>query len=108
MICKTFEIRDSMTFIPAMGIQLLPACMGDRALIARAGYGVSPSEQGEHIVLVRLSDCKAANDPYDWSDRTMKAAHNHIINNWDSLSSGDLIDVEFILGEKPEPCQSEL
>gem|GEM_PF-2943358 len=40
-------------------------------------------------------------DPYDWSGtpRTYREAHKYIKQNWGILESGDVIDVEFILGE---------
>jgi len=39
------------------------------------------------------------NDPYGWKGRTMPVAHNYIIENWEEIRDGDVIDVEFILGE---------
>ena len=42
-----------------------------------------------------------------WAGRTWFVAHAHIIANWDSLSDGDVVDVEFILGEKPTAKTSE-
>jgi hypothetical protein len=37
----------------------------------------------------------------------MGTAHAHILQNWHSLTSGDVIDVEFILGESKQPKESE-
>jgi hypothetical protein len=31
----------------------------------------------------------------------MPSAHEYIQDNWDKLKSGDIIDVEILLGEKP-------
>jgi hypothetical protein len=37
----------------------------------------------------------------------MGNAHNFIQAQWDTLTTGDVVDVEFILGETLEPKQSE-
>ena len=37
----------------------------------------------------------------------MGSAHRHIELNWDTLNSGDVIDVEFIRGEVDAPKVSE-
>jgi hypothetical protein len=50
---------------------------------------------------------RSAYDPYDWNDRTMQTAHNYIAKNFDDLSNGDVVDVEYILEETDEPKISE-
>ena len=101
MMTKTFEIRDRSTFIPALAVRLDPGCERDHYLLARAGYGVTPDRQHEYVMLAKLAgdDVRASHDPYDWSNRTMQTAHQHIIDHFDKLASGAVIDVEFILGE---------
>lgn len=107
MITKTIEIRDEGTFIPALVIRLEPGCEADRYLLARGGYGTIPAQQREYVVLVRLPDCKAQHDPYAWGGRTMPTAHQFAVDHFDEITSGDVVDVEFILGERGEPKQSE-
>ena len=63
-------------------------------------------------MLMMLDDGKATNDPYKWESlglgpRTMPVAHNYIIENWHDLRDGDVVDVEFILGESSAPKTSE-
>ena len=96
---KLFEIRDRNTFIPAIGIEM--DC--SHWLMRRAGYGE------RCILFTRIGGGgNAEYDPYNWvGSRTMKVAHHHIDQNWDTLKSGDLIDVEFILKETLEPAESE-
>jgi hypothetical protein len=99
------EIRDSATFIPVMATDTSPwtgshviveELRGRQYLLRRAGY----ASAGSTIILLNLDDCRASNDPYDWGNsRTMTTAHEYIENNWDELKDGDVIDVEFILGE---------
>lgn len=107
MNSKTIEIRDRMTFIAALAVQLEPECEKDRALLARAGFGRSPFEQREYVLLIKLTDAKCNHDPFAWGDRTMRVAHQYILGHWADLESGAVVDVEFILGETTEPKQSE-
>jgi hypothetical protein len=109
MIAKTFEIRDRMTFIPALAVKIPPGCEADHYLLARAGFG--EYDRGVRVVLLKLvrngSGC-ATSDPYSWPDhRTMACAHDYITEEFDALESGTVIDVEYILGETSEPKRSE-
>lgn len=116
MEVKLFEIRDSATFIPAMAIRLIVnevAPLGERELwlLRRAGYSqhqVLNSAAEPYVILCKLDGVEAHYDPFEWSNRrTMGNAHSHIIDHWSNLRSGDLIDVEFILGETSTPKKSE-
>lgn len=110
MNAKTFEIRDSGTFIPVLAVQLEPSCPEDRYLLARSGYGLTRESQREYVQLVEIngghgrSEC----DHFAWTgSRTMHVAHRFIRENFDSLDSGAIVDVEFILGESAVPATSE-
>ncbi len=112
MRTKVFEIRDKGTFIPVIAVEVETQLEEERYLLSRAGYGRYPS--GECVILIRAEcsgvDRNATYDPYAWGSgggRTYQVAHNYIIGNWRNLQSGDVIDVEFILGEKPAPKISE-
>ena len=107
METKTIEIRDRMTFIAAVAVRLEPESERDRYLFARSGFGLTPAEQGEYVVLLRLSNAQSAYDPYAWGDRTMANAHRYLIENWAAVASGDVVDVEVVLGEKDTPSQRE-
>jgi hypothetical protein len=105
MITKSFEIRDRATFIPAVAIKMVPANEEQRYLLRRCGYGFDHPA----VLLTRMDgNARAApSDPYDWGDRTMTVAHDYITQNFDSLADGSVIDVEHILGKRPEPKASE-
>lgn len=106
---KYFEIRDSATHIPAVSFRFEAKTEKERYLIARCGYGRTLEEQKEHVMLVRLEHMKANYDPHRWgTTRTMTVAHHYIIEHWDTLSSGDVVDVQFILGETDKPKVSEM
>lgn len=103
MQVKLFEVRDRMTFLPVMATLIAPQNRAQHYLCRRAGFDPSVP----YIILTKLTDYKTHYDEYSWGDRTIKVTHGYIIENWDKLYDGDVIDVEFILGEKEEPAQSE-
>ena len=77
-----------------------------RYLLRRCGYSLNGPPM---IMLTRLDGDahKAPNDPYAWEDRTFRTAHRYITEHWTELKDGDVIDVEFILGETSAPKPSE-
>lgn len=96
---KLFEVRDSMTYIPVVATRINVALVkGEQelSLLRKTGW----SDSNPAIIVARLGDGHGRVDPYDWpgDTRTMPNAHAHIIANWDTLASGDVIDVEFLLG----------
>lgn len=94
MIIKAIEIRDRNTFVPAIAIRMVAANEAQRYLMARVGF------QGEGVVLMRLNDQGASSDPYAWDNaRTMPTAHEWLLAHFDEVSDGEVVDVEFILGE---------
>jgi hypothetical protein len=110
MDIKLFEIRDRATFMPVMCIRLNPITEQDRYLLARSGYGSDPEGQGEYILMTPLAggSGKASCDPYDWGvATTLPTAHKYIIKNWAELSSGDVVDVEYITGQTEKAKTSE-
>lgn len=112
MQTKLFEVRDRMTFIPVMAIQLTslrtaPLLLKEKYLLSRAGFGLTEMEQGEFFVLIHLEGEKLTYEPHAWGNRTMQEAHKYIRENWHLLMSGDVIDVEYILKETNNPKESE-
>lgn len=122
MKTKALEVRDASTFIPVLAILMHPDPVhhdAERFLLRRAGFAVFPGPEpaepfrfGESIVLVRMECSGTSNnatyDPYSWGpSRTMMVAHKFIWENWHKLKSGDVVDVEFVLGETKEPKKSE-
>lgn len=100
MKVKCLEIRDRATFIPVICIDMNPDNEEQRYLLRRCGHAC---DCFSNILVTRISadGTPAWNDPYGWKDaRTMPVSHDWIINNWSDINDGDVIDVEFILGEK--------
>jgi len=100
MKVKLFELRDRATFIPVMAASCGSDDLRERFLLRRAGYCVDDQPM---IMLADLNGGrKAQYDPHAWGDRTFAVAHDYITRNWPMLTTGDVVDVEFILGETKE------
>lgn len=106
MNAKLFEIRDSGTLIPVLAVLMESEHDQESWLLRHAGYG---PDSGLVLMagLVAHPD-KATYSPYDWgNNRSRFVAHQYITENWHNLTTGAVIDVEFILGEKDVPKVSE-
>lgn len=124
MKVKTLELRDEGTFIALLAVDMNPnqyplasmdpldkaedteSRQNQRYLLRRVGYSC---DGRPNILITKLSGdgSKASNDPYFWGDRTMSVAHDYIIKHWNELRDGDVVDVQFILGETATPKISE-
>lgn len=105
---KAFEIRDRLTYIPVICIDMNPNQDGiseaESYHLTRTGY----AERA--VILFRMDGQGVATwDAYEHreSGRTLKEAHLFIDRHWDKLKSGDVIDIEFILGESDKPKISQ-
>lgn len=114
MQTKFIEIRDSATCIAALAIRMIAendgvSAMTESRFMKRCGF----SQEYPAIILMRLDDQKATCDLYDWHSlgmgmRTMQTAHDWINRNWDQIESGQVVDVQFILGERDTPKTAEI
>jgi hypothetical protein len=103
MNTKMFEIRDAGTFIPVVCIEMQSGSSQEDYLLRRLGF----SHNNVLIQMVWISSGKTQYDYEKWNDRTLLTAHKFIAENWSALESGDVIDVEFILGETSAAKPSE-
>lgn len=103
---KVLEIRDEGTFIPALAVDINPSTEQQRYLMRRVGY---PCDGVPNVILTHLTadGGEAWNDPHGWRGRTYSIAHTYIIDHWHELADGDVVDVQFILGETAAPKRSE-
>jgi hypothetical protein len=63
----------------------------------RAGWGNNIEQV---FVVINLLTMETNYDEHNWkSRRTIPNAHRHLIEHWEELNSGDVIDVEYILGD---------
>ena len=108
MQTKLFEIRDEGTFIPVVATLMRDTDSNilQNYLLRRCGYGAD----SRSVLLTALDGdgSPAWSDYFGWGlVRTRFVAHRYIQDNWDDLIIGQVIDVEYILGEKTEPKKSE-
>lgn len=101
MTTKFFEIRDRATSMPVLAMDISAT---DHPLAVRAGFGPD-----RLVILIDLCKMTCQYDVYDWATRarTIPIAHNYITENWDRLQTGDVVDVEFLLGERPRAKDAE-
>ena len=107
METKLFEVRDRGTCMPSMAIRTSPANPAECWLLARMGYGSTGEDQARHVLFVPLCDQSLKYNPAEWRDRTRSTAHRYIIDHWDLLKSGQVIDVRHILGETDAPAVTD-
>lgn len=109
METKLFEVRDRGTFMPVICIKLQPGNEADRYLLAIAGYGLTQKKQSEYILYGKVAggNFMCSVTEHDYGFRSGPISHQHIQKHWDELTSGDVIDVEFILGETEAPKISQ-
>ena len=106
MTIKYFEIRDKGTFMPIMAVEMFSENPDDWYLLRRAGFG----EDFKCIFISVLeSPTRSQWDVHEWPrfPRTIPVAHDYIQKHFHELKSGDVIDVQFILGETGKPKLSE-
>jgi hypothetical protein len=101
---KYFEIRDSATCISAMAVAPKSQNAAERFILGREGYGTGEG----YLILTHLGSGETYSDPYKWPTyRTMRIAHQYLQKNWFNLESGEVIDVEYIEGERTTPKKSD-
>lgn len=115
METKLIEIRDIGTTIVALCVDMNPDFeygsaqfpnKFQKAALNRLGF---VCDGVPNIMLTNANGGKkATNDYYGWNDRTYFNAHHYITEHWHELKEGDVVDVEFILGEKPTIKTSEI
>jgi hypothetical protein len=105
METKILEVRDAATFIPVLATAMKSDNPIEKWYLKRTGY---PTDH-PLIMIAPLYGGKAEYGPYKWgeSPRTLFIAHKYIEENWDCLETGDVVDVEWILGERGTPKVSE-
>lgn len=104
MKIKVFEVRDRMTMIPVLAIKLESENIHQQKLLHHAGY--SPFET--YYLVLHVVSFEFQFDSHAWNDRTLGHAHHYIKKHFDEMVDGEVIDIEFILGETSERKVSDL
>lgn len=106
METKIFEVRDRVTFISVMATKCSSNDELENAHLIKNGFSNSIP-----LVLVgRLGKGEHTYYPDDWgyNPRTMYVAHKYIEEKFDELNTGEVVDVQFILGETSEKEKSDI
>jgi hypothetical protein len=106
MEVKLFEVRDRGTFLPVMVTKFRANTEAEAFILHRAG-GLGSPEAFSTFFLELNSLENGSADPYIHPSDTRKIAHQYIEQHWDQLSTGDVIDVEYITGQTDATKVSE-
>lgn len=105
MLIKFIEIRDTATCVPSIAIKMQAVNkVQERFLYQRCGY----PPDGSGVVLMELNNQRASSDPYYWGGRTYPAAHLYILEHFDELNDGDVVDARVFLEEESVPAEPEI
>jgi hypothetical protein len=105
MEIKCLEIRDEGTTISMLAIKPTADNEAQRAVLRHAGYGDCPDR---YVVLVGAHDWEGGYNPERQKSHTRQVAHHYVKTHWAELKDGDVVDVEFILGTRATPKESEI
>lgn len=98
---KMLAVMDSGTRIPLIAFKVSPNTMKECVMLERHGFGINPHKY-TFFYDIFAGNCRY--DPYKLGDSyTLTPACNYIREHWGEISSGDLVDAEFIRGETSEP-----
>ncbi len=101
MRTKMFEVRDKGALIPVLATKMCSDEEGERWLLSRAGFR---NAYLPLILVTKLIGPDAHYDSASWGNgRTMRKAHEYIEKHFDSLASGQVIDIEFLMNETSLP-----
>jgi hypothetical protein len=113
---KFFEIRDEGTTMVVYCFKLIAEGELERHLIGKGGFGAQELDQAGYVIYYWPVDDSnpsqtrpaASYDLYRWhpsvtGTRTQFVAMQVIRRYWDILESGDVIDVQYALGETDIP-----
>lgn len=128
MKVKLLEVRDAATFLPVLCVEMAPGGIEDpfdqiegtrleaeslqqkaaqRYLLRRCGFPCDSEHSYVMMTPLRADGEPCSVNPEYWCDRTRLTAHRYITQHWHELKDGDVVDVEYILGERPAPKRSE-
>lgn len=89
---KYLEIRDTNTCVPVYAFRIEPLSM-----IRAIGYG-----DATFIALMTFTGEECATSPGVWSQDWYVKVHQAVIDSWDTLKSGDVLDMRVVRGETVE------
>jgi len=109
MDSKVFELRAPATIMVIMATRLEVFNEAERYLLSRSGFGRNNNDFKKYIMLQCLDGgtSTASTDPYKHGIRELRIVHCYIYEMFDQLDDGQVLDIDFILGNTFEPKQPE-
>lgn len=114
---KFLEIRDKAPdgkdiAIYAMAVKLpTTQDMQVRFILSRAGFGDQADEQGWYILLMDVFAGRGTFSSDEFrhegaTARTINTAHAYLYDHWADVTSGQVIDVQYLIGKRKAPVES--
>ena len=103
---KYLEVRDSCTCIPVIAISTKVEDPIGRKFMWQMGFG----PRSNMVFVTKVEPVQTEYNPFAWGEnpRTMFRAHKYIQDNWNELKSGDVVDVEYIMGLRATKKEAEI
>lgn len=103
-VTKLFEIRDIATKMTLVATQLgINHNDAELSCAQWAGYGDTEEEQRQHIIFYFPADKEGHSDIYHWyGNRTEFCSVAFVKSFFEDLRHGEVIDIEYLLGETDE------
>lgn len=108
METKFFEVRANATCIPIVASRLKATNESEKWMLAHTGYGLTIEEQSQFILVTRLEcDSPAVSTPHRESSPEMCIIHKYLMEHFDELTSGAVLDSDFIEGRRLTPRKTD-
>jgi hypothetical protein len=109
METKLFELRDRVTMIPIMATRLEAANEQEAWILGNSGFGVGRQSHMKYIMMGELIGGGRVwtSDPFKQPIEELRQAHMYILEHFDDLEHGAVIDLEYIRGERDTPSKSD-
>ncbi len=101
MTTKIFEVFDRSAYLRVLATRLDHRTTRELFLLNGADL-----TNGQIQVTTLTPYVESHSDPSGWGNGTMRTVHEHLIERWDVLNTGDVVDVEHILGEKLDAAKT--
>lgn len=101
---KVLEILDRATYIPVIATDIFSGEAQESRHTRRLGF--NPLNRNK-IIITRFDPIRTLYNVYDEPNTRTREAYRYIQDHFDKLKSGDVIDIEYLLGETSMPKLSD-
>lgn len=109
MEVKLFELRTQITSTTLFAFKLDSKNARDRGIIRHSGYKEDAYTVSDNLIMGSLEyPERTSYASYEFATYDFQYAFNYIKDNWNRLNSGSLIDVDYLIGNSPEQCETNI